>query len=137
MVVRTSARICSRSRRTSILPASIFSTSRMSLISRISRSVFCIAIRRRSCPFGGTSPTFPPSISPSAPRMEVSGVRSSWLTVETKSRLSWSSSFSFTMSSCSCRSRCSMLVASCSKVAASTAVSRLGARSPEGKRASR
>jgi hypothetical protein len=34
---------------------------------------------------GGKSPATPPQTRPSEPRMEVSGVRSSWLTVETNS----------------------------------------------------
>ena len=53
---------------------------------RTSRSVFCardVAPARRAC--SGSSPSMPPASSPSEPRMEVSGVRSSWLTMETNS----------------------------------------------------
>ena len=41
---------------------------------------------------GVSGPSTPPERRPSEPRIEVSGVRSSWLTVETNSRLSRSTS---------------------------------------------
>ena len=68
-----------------IWPDSIFSTSRMSLIRRARRSLFFAAMSTKVRALSGSSPVTPPAISPSAPRIEVSGVRSSWLTTEMKS----------------------------------------------------
>ena len=67
-----------------ILPERIRSTSRMSLMSRISRSQLrsAIVITRSACV--GAVSTSVPSM-PSEPRIEVSGVRSSWLTMERNS----------------------------------------------------
>lgn len=52
---------------------------------RIRRSVLLRAIFTNSAAFGASPPKTPPSSSPSEPRMDVNGVRSSWLTVETNS----------------------------------------------------
>ena len=57
----------------------------MSLIRRTSRSQLLDAISTSARAFSGSSPATPPAISPSEPRIEVSGVRSSWLTTDTKS----------------------------------------------------
>ena len=131
-VMSSSGVIRSRSCRTVDWPASILSMSRMSLMRRINRSVLLIAICSSSRPRPGRSPVLPPRMRPSAPRIEVSGVRSSWLTVETKSVFSRSSSLSFTMSSCNWRSRACMLTDTWSNVAARRANSRFGARSASG-----
>src|ERR1035438_4968324 len=56
------------------------SRSRMSLISRTRRSEFDRAIRSRLAAFPFTSPRVPDESRPRAPRMDVSGVRNSWLT---------------------------------------------------------
>ena len=69
-------------------PLWIRSRSRMSLISRTSRSELVRAMRSRFVAFSLVSPRMPEVSSPSAPRIEVSGVRSSWLTVEMNSSLS-------------------------------------------------
>ena len=66
--------------------------SRMSLIRRTSRSVFSTAISIIRWPFSGSAPSTPDSSRPSEPRIEVSGVRSSWLTTEVNSSLARSSS---------------------------------------------
>ena len=76
----------------SILPESIRSMSRMSLIRRTSRSVFSTAISTIRWPFSGSGPSTPDSSSPSEPRIEVSGVRSSWLTIEVNSSFARSTS---------------------------------------------
>ncbi len=60
-----------------ILPDSIFSLSRMSLIRRISRSQLFLAISTRLLARSGSAPATPPETSPSEPRIEVRGVRSS------------------------------------------------------------
>ena len=70
----------------------------MSLISRMSRSAFCRAMRASSFAFGGNSPTAPASMRPSEPRIDVNGVRSSCETMETNSLLSRSISFRSVMS---------------------------------------
>ncbi len=54
-------------------------------MSRVSRSVLCTATRTSEAALSGSSPTRPPASSPSEPRIEVSGVRSSWLTTERNS----------------------------------------------------
>ncbi len=66
-------------------PEVMRSMSRMSLMSRTRRSVFCTAISTMRRPFSGSSPSTPDSNSPSEPRIDVSGVRSSWLTTEVNS----------------------------------------------------
>ena len=76
----------------SIAPESIRSMSRMSLISRTSRSLFSSAIRSIRSAFSGESSSTPPASRPSAPRIDVSGVRSSWLTTEMNSSLTRSAS---------------------------------------------
>jgi len=60
-----------------ILPDSIFSISRMSLIRRIRRSQLFLAIPTSVLTASGNWPATPPEIRPSDPRMEVSGVRNS------------------------------------------------------------
>ncbi len=72
-------------RASSTLPESIRSRSRMSLISRTRRSVLLTAISSMRCPFSAIGPSKPLLRRPSAPRMDVNGVRSSWLTVDTNS----------------------------------------------------
>ncbi len=57
----------------------------MSLISRVSRSVLSSAMLAMDWARGVRSPSVPPASSPSEPRIEVSGVRSSWLTTERNS----------------------------------------------------
>ncbi len=57
----------------------------MSLISRVSRSVLSRAMLAIDCARGVRSPRVPPASRPSDPRIEVSGVRSSWLTTERNS----------------------------------------------------
>ena len=47
--------------------------------------MFSTAISTIRRPFSGISPTAPPASSPSDPRIDVNGVRSSWLTTETNS----------------------------------------------------
>jgi hypothetical protein len=64
---------------------------------RTSRSVFCTATSSIRCAWCAFS--FPLARSPSEPRSEVSGVRSSWLTIDTNSSLSRS------ITCCSLRSR--------------------------------
>ena len=64
----------------------------MSLISRTRRSVFCTAIWIIRCARSGSGPSTPLSSSPSEPRIDVSGVRSSWLTTDVNSSLTCSSS---------------------------------------------
>ena len=64
------------------------SRSRMSLMSRTRRSELVRAMRSRLAALSFSSPRMPEESRPSAPRMEVSGVRSSWLTVEMNSSLS-------------------------------------------------
>ena len=66
-------------------PDSMRSMSRMSLISRTSRSVLETAMSSMRLPWSSSSPNTPPAIRPSEPRIEVSGVRSSWPTTETNS----------------------------------------------------
>ena len=82
----------SSSMRNSRWPDSIFSRSRMSLTRRVSRSLFLSAMSSRPLACGGIGPAAPEATRPRAPRMEVSGVRSSWLTVDTNSFLSRSTS---------------------------------------------
>ena len=52
---------------------------------RMRRSLFSRAMRTKSSDSPGSSPTTPSAISPSEALIEVSGVRSSWLTVEMNS----------------------------------------------------
>ena len=59
--------------------------SRMSLISRVSRSLLSTAIETIRSACGVSATSAPLRESPSEPRIEVSGVRSSWLTTETNS----------------------------------------------------
>ena len=59
--------------------------SRISLISRASRSLLTRAMSTIRPAGAVSSPSAPPAISPSEPRIAVSGVRSSWLTMETNS----------------------------------------------------
>ena len=79
-------------------PDCIRSRSRMSLISRTSRSELLTAMRSRLAAFSLTSPTNPAESSPRAPRIEVSGVRSSWLTVEMNSSFMRSSAYRWLIS---------------------------------------
>ncbi len=76
-----------------VLPASILARSRMSLMSRVSRSLSCTMMRRNSLRCSTSRSGLSCTISLNE-RIEVSGVRSSWLTVETKSSFSLSSSLS-------------------------------------------
>ncbi|MCR5873845.1 hypothetical protein LRS10_06430 [Phenylobacterium sp. J426] len=62
----------------------------MSLISRTSRRLLLSAMPISRPARSGSSPATPPASSPSEPAIEVSGVRSSWLTVETNSALACS-----------------------------------------------
>lgn len=82
------SRICQ-----SVLPASILARSRMPLMRRVSRSLSCTMMLRNSLrcstPRSGLSWTI--SLKE---RIEVSGVRNSWLMVETKSSFILSRSFS-------------------------------------------
>jgi hypothetical protein len=64
----------------------------MSLIRRMSRSVLVEAMRSRFCALASTLPSSPAESRPSAPRMLVSGVRSSCETVEMNSSLTVSRS---------------------------------------------
>ena len=57
----------------------------MSLISRVSRSVLSSATFAIDCAAGASGPSAPAASRPREPRIEVSGVRSSWLTTETNS----------------------------------------------------
>ena len=66
-------------------PDSIRSMSRISLISRVRRSLLSIAISIIRVAGGASSPSAPPASSPNDPRIAVSGVFSSWLTKETNS----------------------------------------------------
>ena len=52
---------------------------------RTSRSVLLIAIDSMRSACGGMSPSTPPASRPSEPRIDVSGVRSSWPTTEMNS----------------------------------------------------
>ena len=80
--------------RSMLLPASIFETSRMSLMIRIRRSqLFSATWSRWRCSASGTLP-WSSSTSCSEPRIEVNGVRSSWLTTDTNSSLRRSTSLS-------------------------------------------
>ncbi len=83
--VETSASAGWNARFIETTPASIRSMSRMSLISRVSRSLLSRAMSTIRPALGANGPRAPPESSPSAPRIEVSGVRSSWLTIETNS----------------------------------------------------
>ena len=65
---------------------------------RTSRSELVRAMRSRLAALSLTSPRMPEESRPSAPRMEVSGVRSSWLTVEMNSSLSRSRALRWLMS---------------------------------------
>lgn len=56
------------------------------------RAAFFAAMPTSLPTLGGSSPNRPDSISSREPRMEVNGVRSSWLTMETKSRRARSAS---------------------------------------------
>ena len=85
--------------RKSSCPASSFSMSRILLIRRMRRSELRFAISIIERDFSGTSPVTPLTISPSAPFIEVSGVRNSWLTVAIKSAFICSS---WTRSEMSC-----------------------------------
>ena len=67
------------------IPDSIRSMSRISLISRVSRSLLTSAISTICAADGVSLPSAPPAIRPREPRIAVSGVRSSWLTMETNS----------------------------------------------------
>ena len=67
------------------VPDSIRSMSSRSLIRRVSRSVLCSAIVTIGPARGVSSPSLPPASRPREPRIEVSGVRSSWLTTERNS----------------------------------------------------
>ena len=58
-----------------IFPDSIFSMSRMSLMSRTRRSVLVTARSIIYFAGSGSFPVTPPATSPSEPRMDVSGVR--------------------------------------------------------------
>ena len=71
----------------------------MSLTRRTSRSVFSRAIATISRASSGSSPATPASSSPSEPRIEVSGVRSSWPTTDSSSSLIRSISLRSVMSS--------------------------------------
>ena len=73
-------------------PDSMRSRSRMSLMRRMRRSVLVTAMRRRFSALASTSPMMPEESRPRAPRMLVSGVRSSCETVEMNSSLRVSSS---------------------------------------------
>ena len=73
-------------------PDSMRSRSRMSLMRRMRRSVLVTAMRRRLRALASTSPMTPEESRPRAPRMLVSGVRSSCETVEMNSSLRVSSS---------------------------------------------
>ena len=66
--------------------------SKISLINRVSRSLLTRAISTIRPAGAVSSPIAPPAISPSEPRIAVSGVRSSWLTIETNSLFSRSTS---------------------------------------------
>ena len=57
----------------------------MSLIIRVSRSVLSSARPAIDAARGDRSPRVPPASRPREPRIEVSGVRSSWLTTERNS----------------------------------------------------
>jgi hypothetical protein len=61
------------------------SMSRMSLISRVSRSLLSTAIETMRSACGVSSTRAPLEISPNDPRIEVIGVRSSWLTTDRNS----------------------------------------------------
>ncbi len=80
----SASQVVSRRRRAS---ESRRSRSRMSLIRRTRRSVFSTAIWVIRCARSGSGPRTPLSSRPSEPRIEVSGVRSSWLTTDVNSFL--------------------------------------------------
>src|SRR3569623_1365620 len=67
------------------LPEASFSMSSTTVIRRTSRWLLDWAMETRRAAFSGRAPAAPPTIRPSDPAMEVKGVRSSWLTVETNS----------------------------------------------------
>ena len=71
------------SRRT--LPSTSFSMSSRSSIRRLSRWLFLWAIAIMPLARSGRGPAMPPATRPREPLIEVSGVRSSWLTVDTNS----------------------------------------------------
>ena len=70
------------------LPDSSFSRSSTSLIRRTSRWLLDWAMPIRRAALSGSWPAAPPAMRPSEPAIEVSGVRSSWLTAETNSSFS-------------------------------------------------
>ncbi len=70
----------------------------MSLSRRTNRSQLSRAMRRSCTAFGGSWPAVPLSNRPSDPRIAVSGVRSSWETVDTNSLFIRSSRFQPLMS---------------------------------------
>ena len=88
---RTTARRSTGSAAHSARPDSIFARSRIWLISRVSRSVSRRMMPTNSCRFAAASSGLSWRISANA-RIDVSGVRSSWLTVDTKSSFMRSSS---------------------------------------------
>ncbi len=111
------------------VPDSSRSRSSVSPMRRTRRSAFWVAICTIRSPCGESGPSLPDASSPSDPRMEVSGVRSSWLTTDTSSSLMRSTSPRRRMSSRSWISVTTLAARSVS-TRTSRSVQRRGVKSP-------
>ncbi|CPU65138.1 Uncharacterised protein [Mycobacteroides abscessus] len=90
VATRSATRWSARS--SGVVPESMRSMSRMSSTIRLRRSLLDRATCTMRAERSGSVPRAPLSSRPSAPRIAVSGVRSSWLTTDTNSSLSRSTS---------------------------------------------
>ena len=81
-----------------VILAPAFSRSKISSTNNARRLLFAWAILTRDWTFSGSLPNTPASIRPSAPFIDVSGVRNSWLTVEMNSDLALSTTLRSLMS---------------------------------------